>query len=110
MWLRSISSLNPRRKHSLMQALCARRISNTQRRTSRIIVSAGCELNFKERRPFALQRPAHLFWPLNHRDTRRMAFVNQSSCKRITSRREAIGIGVPDWEDSLVFGDKQEGR
>jgi hypothetical protein len=93
-----------------MQALCARRIPNTQRRTSRIIVSARCELNFKERRPFALQRPAHLFWPLNDRDARRMAFVNQSSCKRITSRREAIGIGVPDWEGSLVFGNKQEGR
>jgi hypothetical protein len=39
-----------------------------------------------------------------------MAFVNQSGCKRITSRREAIGIGVPDWEGSLVFGNKQEGR
>jgi hypothetical protein len=93
-----------------MQALCARRISNTQRCTSRIIVSTGCELNFKERRPFALQRPAHLFRPLNHRDARRMAFVNQSGCKWITSRREAIGIGVPDWEGSLVFGDQQEGR
>jgi hypothetical protein len=93
-----------------MQALCTRRISNTQRCTSRIIVSAGCELNFKERRPFALQWPAHLFRPLNHRDARRMAFVNQPCRKRVTSRREAIGIGVPDWEDSLVFGYQQEGR
>ena len=93
-----------------MQALCTLRISNTKRCTSRIIVSGGGELNFKERRPFALQRPAHLFWPLNDRDARRMAFVNQSGCKRINSRRESIGIGVPDWEDSLVFGDEQEGR
>jgi hypothetical protein len=105
-WLRSIGNLNPRREYGRMQALCTLRISNTQRCTSRIIVSAGCELNFKERRPFALQRPAHLFWPLNNRDARRMAFVNQSCCKRVTSRREAIGIGVPDWEGSLVFGDQ----
>jgi hypothetical protein len=105
-WLRSIGNLNPRREYGRMQALCTLRISNTQRCTSRIIVSAGCELNFKERRPFALQRPAHLFWPLNNRDARRMAFVNQSCCKRVTSRREAIGICVPDWEVSLVFGDQ----
>jgi hypothetical protein len=109
-WLRSIGNLNPRRECGRVQALCTLRISNTQRCTSRIIVSARCELNFKERRPFALQRPAHLFWPLNNRDARGMAFVNQSGCKRITFWREAIGIGVPDWEGSLVFGDKQEGR
>ena len=93
-----------------MQTLCTLRISNTQRCTSRIVVSAGCELNFKERRPFALQRPAHLFWPLNNRDALRMAFVDQSCCKRITSQREAIGIGVPDWEGSLMFRYEEEGR
>lgn len=93
-----------------MQALCTLRISNAQRCASCIIVSAGGELNFKERRCFFLQRPAHLFWPLNNRDTRRMAFVDQSCCKRITSRREAISIGVPDWEGSLMFRDEEEGR
>lgn len=93
-----------------MQALCARRISDTQRRTSRIIVIAGCELNFEERRPVALQRPSHLFRPLNNRDARRMAFVNQSCRKRITSGRKAIGIGVPDWEGPLMLGDQQKGR
>ena len=50
-----------------------------------------------------------MFRPFNNRDTRSMAFVNQPGRKRITSRREAICIGVPDWDGSLVFGDKQEG-
>lgn len=93
-----------------MQALCTLPISNAQRCAACIIVSAGCELNFKERRRFVLQRPSHLFWPLNNRDARRMAFVNQSCRKWITSRRKAIGISVPDWEGSLMLGDQQKGR
>jgi hypothetical protein len=70
----------------------------------------GGKRNLKVRTPVTSDRPVHLFWPLNDRHARCVAFVNKTRGERITSGWESVRVGMPDRKHPLMFGYKEEGR